>query len=280
MWELITDGGIWFRILLYVVVLGVIQFVVRDYIGRVVEKAVRGKKYKNAKEERQREQTLTGLFRTALTIAIWFIGSILILNEFEVNLAALATGAGLIGIVIGFGAQSTVKDFLSGIFIILENQYRVGDVVSIGGHAGIVEQVTIRTTKLRDLDGSVYFIPNGEVNTVQNMTLEYSGLIIDVGVSYDTDIDKAKDVMNKVGQDLADDPDWKDRIIEPVEYLRLDSFGDSSVNLKAVGKTIPIEQWNVAGEYRTRLKKAFEKNGIEIPFPQRVVRQAKDKVKK
>lgn len=280
MWELITDGGIWFRILLYVAVLGVIQFVVRDYIGRVVEKAVRGKKYKNAKEERQREQTLTGLFRTALTIAIWFIGSILILNEFEVNLAALATGAGLVGIVIGFGAQSTVKDFLSGIFIILENQYRVGDVVSIGGHAGIVEQVTIRTTKLRDLDGSVYFIPNGEVNTVQNMTLEYSGLIIDVGVSYDTDIDKAKDVMNKVGQELADDPDWKDRIIEPVEYLRLDSFGDSSVNLKAVGKTIPIEQWNVAGEYRTRLKKAFEKNGIEIPFPQRVVHQAKDKAKK
>lgn len=279
MWELITDGGIWFRILLYVAVLGVIQFVVRDYIGRVVEKAVRGKKYKNAKEERQREQTLTGLFRTALTIAIWFIGSILILNEFEVNLAALATGAGLVGIVIGFGAQSTVKDFLSGIFIILENQYRVGDVVSIGGHAGIVEQVTIRTTKLRDLDGSVYFIPNGEVNTVQNMTLEYSGLIIDVGVSYDTDIDKAKDVMNKVGQELADDPDWKDRIIEPVEYLRLDSFGDSSVNLKAVGKTIPIEQWNVAGEYRTRLKKAFEKNHIEIPFPQRVIHQTKDKSK-
>lgn len=278
--DVFLDGGIWFRVLLYVVVLGGIQLVVRDYIGRVVEKAVRSKKYHTAKEERQREETLTGLFRTALTIAIWLIGTILVLNEFNVNLAALATGAGLIGIVVGFGAQSTIKDFLSGVFIILENQYRVGDVVAIGGHAGLVEQVTIRVTKLRDLDGSVFFVPNGEITTVKNMTLGHSGVVIDIGISYDNDVEKAAKIINEVGSELAEDSEWKDRIVEPITYLRLDSFGDSSVNLKAMGKTVPIEQWNVAGEYRTRLKKAFEKNGIEIPFPQRVIHQAKDKPKK
>lgn len=275
MWEVFTEGGVWLRILLYVLILAGIQLIVRTYIGRVVEKAIRSSKYNTRAEEKQREETLTGLFRTALTLVVWIVGAMLILNELNVNIAALATGAGLIGIVVGFGAQSTVKDFLSGIFIIIENQYRVGDVVSIGGHAGIVEQVTIRTTKLRDLDGSVYFIPNGEVITVKNMTMEFSGLVIDVGVSYDTDVEKAKEVMNKVGQELAEDPDWSERIVEPVTFLRLDSFGASSVNLKAVGKTIPMEQWNVASEYRTRLKKAFEKANIEIPFPQTVIHKAK-----
>ncbi len=275
MFDLVFDGGMWFRILLYVAVLAGIQLVVRDYIGRVVEKAVRSNKYKSKSEERQREKTLTGLFRTALTVAIWLIGVILILNEFNVNLAALATGAGLIGIVIGFGAQSTVKDFLSGIFIILENQYRVGDVVTIAGHSGLVESVSIRMTKLRDLDGSVYYVPNGEINTVQNMTMEYSGVVIDVGISYDADVRKAEKIINEVGQEMAEDEEWKDRIIEPIAFLRLNSFGDSSVNLKAVGKTATLEQWNVAGEYRTRLKQAFDKQGIEIPFPQRVIHNAK-----
>ncbi len=275
MFDFVFDGGMWFRILLYVAVLAGIQLVVRDYIGRVVEKAVRSNKYKSKSEERQREKTLTGLFRTALTVAIWLIGVILILNEFNVNLAALATGAGLIGIVIGFGAQSTVKDFLSGIFIILENQYRVGDVVTIAGHSGLVESVSIRMTKLRDLDGSVYYVPNGEINTVQNMTMEYSGVVIDVGISYDADVRKAEKIINEVGQEMAEDEEWKDRIIEPIAYLRLNSFGDSSVNLKAVGKTATLEQWNVAGEYRTRLKQAFDKQGIEIPFPQRVIHNAK-----
>lgn len=275
MFDFVFDGGMWFRILLYVAVLAGIQLVVRDYIGRVVEKAVRSNKYKSKSEERQREKTLTGLFRTALTVAIWLIGVILILNEFNVNLAALATGAGLIGIVIGFGAQSTVKDFLSGIFIILENQYRVGDVVTIAGHSGLVESVSIRMTKLRDLDGSVYYVPNGEINTVQNMTMEYSGVVIDVGISYDADVRKAEKIINEVGQEMAEDEEWKDRIIEPIAFLRLNSFGDSSVNLKAVGKTATLEQWNVAGEYRTRLKQAFDKQGIEIPFPQRVIHNAK-----
>lgn len=268
------------RIILAIAVLAIIQMVVNHFIGRLVEKAVRGHHYKSAREEKQREDTLIGLFRTALTVILWIIGIIFILQEFGVNLAALATGAGLIGIVVGFGAQSMIKDFLSGMFIILENQYRVGDVVTIGGHSGLVENVTIRMTKLRDLDGSVYFVPNGEITTVRNMTLEYSGVIIEVGISYDSDVEQAKKLIDQVGRDMAEDADWKDRIIEPITFLRLDSFGDSSVNLMAVGKTVPIEQWNVAGEYRTRLKRAFDKNGVEIPFPQRVVHYAKEQKSK
>lgn len=268
------DHGI-VHIAFVIATLYVARLVVNHFIGRVIERIVMSHRYKTKREEKLREQTLENMFKTATAVTLWVVIAIVVLQEIGVNLAALATGAGLIGIVVGFGAQSMIKDFLSGTFIIAENQYRIGDVVTVGGHSGLVEQITIRMTKLRDLDGSVYFIPNGEITSVRNMSLEYSGVIIDVGVSYDTDVSKAEQIINEVGQGLADDDDWRSRIIEPITFLRLDSFGESSVNLKAVGKTTPLEQWNVASEYRMRLKKAFEKHNIEIPFPQRVIHQNK-----
>lgn len=277
--EFFSLNGSLGRIIFAFAVLIIVKIVVNKFLDRIIERVVQSHHYKSKHEERQRENTLSGIFGTITSVVLWIVAAIVVLQELGFNLAALATGAGLLGIVVGFGAQSMIKDFLSGMFIIIENQYRVGDVVAIGGHSGLVEDVTIRMTKLRDLDGSVYFVPNGEITTVKNMTLEHSGLVINVGVSYDTDIDEAKEVMNRVGRELADDPEWKSRVVEPVSYLRLDSFGDSSVNLMAVGKTVPIEQWNVAGEYRTRLKKAFEKAGIEIPFPQRVIHQPTKKQK-
>lgn len=280
MLDFLFDTGMLARVLVVILVLAGVQFVVRRYIGRVVHRVVSSHHYKSTHEERQREETLTGLFRTALTVLLWLIGIIFVLQELGVDLAAIVTGAGLLGIVVGIGAQSAIKNFLSGMSIILENQYRVGDVVTLCGHSGIVEHVTIRVTKLRDLDGSVYFIPNGEITTVSNMTMEYSGVLIEVGVSYDTDIRKAEKVINEVGKEMAEDQEWKDRIIEPIAFLRLNSFGDSSVNLRALGKTVPMEQWNVAGEYRTRLMNAFSKNDIEIPFPQRVIHTAKEHPKK
>ena len=263
------------HVLFVIIILLIVRFTVNHFIGRVVDRIVLGHRYKTKREEKLRERTLTDMFKTVTAVVTWGVVVIVVLQELGVNLAALATGAGLIGIVIGFGAQSMIKDFLGGAFIIAENQYRIGDVVTVGGHSGIVEQITIRMTKLRDLDGSVYFIPNGEISSVRNMTMEYSGVVIDVGVSYDTDVSKAEDVINEVGKELAEDSEWESRSIEPITFLRLDSFGDSSVNLKAVGKTTPLEQWNIASEYRKRLKKAFEKHGIEIPFPQRVIHQHK-----
>lgn len=262
-----------FRILLVIIGAFVIQFIVNRFIGQIVERVIHSHRYKSKHEERQREDTLISIFRTITTVVLVVIGTVIVLKELGFDIAALATGAGLLGIVVGFGAQSMIKDFLSGMFIILENQYRIGDVVTIGGHSGLVEHISIRMTKLRDLDGSVFFVPNGEITTVKNMTLDYSGVLLDVGVSYETNLNDAKKVINQVGQELAEDPEWKDRIIEPVAFLRVESFGDSSVTLRALGKVTPIEQWNVAGEFRDRLKKAFEQAKIEIPFQQVVLHQ-------
>lgn len=268
------------RVVLIIAALLVIQFIVRRVIDQVVSRAISSHHYLSKREQQQRLETLTSLFKAATTVIVWVIAIIVILQELGVNLAALATGAGLIGIVVGFGAQSMIKDFLSGMFIILENQYRIGDVVTIAGHSGVVEHVSIRMTKLRDLDGSVYFVPNGEITTVQNMTLEFSNVVIDVSVSYETDVSLAEKIINEVGEKLAEDPDWQDRIIEPVKFLRVDKFGESGVYLKALGKVNPAEQWGVAGEYRKRLMLAFEAKGIEIPLPQRVIHDEKSRKKK
>lgn len=265
------------RIALVIVVLWLVRLIVERFIGKIISEVIQSHHYRSKHEEKQREQTLTNIFTTATTVILWIIAILYILSEFGINLAAIATGAGLVGIVVGFGAQNMIKDWLSGMFIILENQYRIGDVVTIGGHSGLVEHISIRMTKLRDLDGSVYFVPNGQVTTVQNMTLGYSGVLIDVLVSYDTDVNEAEKIINQVGKDLAKATEWEGRIVEPITFLRIDSFGEYGVNLKAVGKTTPMEQWNVAGEYRKRLKKAFEHHHIEIPLPQRVIHERKTK---
>ena len=264
-----------FRIAVIIIVLVVIQIIIRRYIHYIVRRAVSGRRYKLAREEKQREDTLATMFLTTATVILWVVGGVVILQELSINLAALATGAGLIGVVVGFGAQSMIKDFVTGTLIILENQYRIGDVVTIGTQSGVVEDLTLRITKLRDLDGSVYFIPNGEIKAVQNLTLEFSSVVVDVTVSYDTDVDKAEKVINEVGEELAQDEEWQDRTIEPIAFLRVNSFDESGVKLRMLGKVQPSEQWAVAGEYRKRLKKAFEKHAIEIALPQRVIHQHK-----
>lgn len=264
-----------FRIVVIIVALVLIQMIIRRYIHYIVRRAVSGRHYKHAREEKQREDTLATMFLTTATVILWVVGGVVILQELSINLAALATGAGLIGVVVGFGAQSMIKDFVTGTLIILENQYRIGDVVTIGTQSGVVEDLTLRITKLRDLDGSVYFIPNGEIKAVQNQTLEFSSVVVDVTVSYDTDVDEAEKILNEVGAGLAQDEEWQDRTIEPISFLRVNSLDESGVKLRMLGKVQPSEQWAVAGEYRKRLKKAFEKHGIEIALPQRVVRQYK-----
>ena len=202
----------------------------------------------------------------------------LILSELGVDIGPLLAGAGIAGVALGFGAQSMVEDYLSGMFIILENQFRVGDVVRINNEdriSGVVEHITVRQTVLRDLDGMVHHIPNGEIKVATNMTMEYSSINLDVGVGYDTDIDKLEKLVNEVGIELLKDTDWKDKIIEAPKFERVDEFGDSAIIIKILGTTQPMEQWKVTGELRRRLKKAFDKNNIEIPFPQRTIHKAK-----
>lgn len=249
-----------------------------NIISNVVRKSIRPDKFKSHREEKLREETLIGILNALLKVGVIIIVIMLILAEVGVEIGPLIAGAGVAGVALGFGAQSMVKDFLAGLFIILENQYRVGDVVRINdenGVAGIVERITMRQTVLRDLDGMVHHVPNGEIKIATNMTMEYANINLDVGVAYDTDLDKLEKIVDQVGQELLKDEEWGEKIIEVPKFERVDQFADSAIIIKILGKTKPMEQWGVAGQLRKRLKKAFDKNGIEIPFPQRTLHQAK-----
>lgn len=252
------------------------------FVRRVVRRAIKPDSFKTEMDEKQREDTLVATVGAGIRVTIWILTILLLLAEIGIDIAPLLAGAGIAGVALGFGAQSMVKDFLAGVFILMENQYRVGDVIEINQTvSGLVEVVTLRATVLRDLDGMVHHIPNGEIKIATNMTMEYANVNLDLGVGYDTDIDELKKVINKVGESLATDPEWAEKIFEAPKFLRIDNFADSSIIVKIIGMTAPMQQWAVTGELRGRLKKAFDKNGIEIPFPQRVIHESpKAKTKK
>jgi len=191
----------------------------------------------------------------------------MILGELNINIAPILAGLGIVGIAVGFGAQYLIRDLIAGVFILLENQYRVGDVAKVVDIAGLVEEVHLRKTVLRDLDGIVHHVPNGEIRVASNYTRRFSRVNLDVSVAYSTDLDHAISVINRVGQELAEDEQWKERIIKPPQVLRVNKFGDSGIDIKILGDVQPIEQWAVMGELRLRLKKAFDEAEIEIPWP-------------
>lgn len=255
----------------------VVQLILRASIDRIVHRAMRAHKYSSHVDEEKREQTLVTIFRTASAVIIWITAIILILTQLHVNVAALMTGAGVVGIIIGFGAQSAIRDFLAGIFIIAENQYRVGDIVTLRAAnkdiSGVVEDITIRITRLRDLDGNLHIVQNGEASVVTNLSFGYANVNIDINISYDADVDQVEEIVNDVGRQMASDKQWAPHIFEPIQFLRIEAFEDSAVQVKALGKVEPAMQWDVAGEFRRRLKKAFETRGIIIPFPQLVVHE-------
>ena len=267
------------KIALTILAAFLVQFISTRIISRVVRHAVRRHKHETRLDEKKREKTVATIFHTAATFSIWVLATVIVLGELNVNIAAIATGAGLIGVVVGFGAQSTIGDILAGMFVIAENQYRVGDVVTLNAAgqpvAGVVEDITLRITQLRDLDGNLHTIRNGLIDTVTNSTFGFANVNIDIGVSYESDIDVVERVINAVGKDMADSEKWSTHIKEPIAFLRVDGFDDSSVRVKALGTVEPAKQWEVAGEFRRRIKKAFEKEGVVIPFPQVVVHTKK-----
>ncbi len=245
---------------------------------KIIRNSLRPENFKTKRDEKLREDTLLSTMNAAVRVVIWIIAALLLLAEFNIDIAPLLAGAGIAGVALGFGAQSMVEDFLSGFFILAENHYRVGDVVEINQTvSGTVETVTLRETALRDLDGMVHHIPNGEIKIATNMTMDFANVNLDIGVGYDTDFEKLEKVINDVGESLANDEAWADDIIDKPTMLRVNDFGDSSIEIKITGKTQPMKQWGVTGELRKRLKIAFDKNGIEIPFPQRVLHEAPNK---
>ncbi len=227
-------------------------------------------------EIEKRIDTLLNILRSTIKILVWLMIGMLILRKIGIDIAPIIAGAGIVGLAIGFGAQELVRDFISGFFMLLENQIREGDVAIINGTGGLVEKVGLRTVVLRDLSGIVHIFQNGKINTLSNMTKNWSGMVFDIGVAYKEDTDKVIAVIQHVAEELQVDPDYKNNILEPLEIFGVDQFGDSAVVIKARYKTKPIEQWAVGREFRRRLKKAFDEQNIEIPFPHRTVYWGED----
>ncbi len=260
------------NILIILVVGYVTKNIAHSIIKRVIRSAIRNSDFKTARDERQRENTLIGTISTAVSVAIWIITGLLALGEAGIDIAPLLAGAGIAGVALGFGAQSMVRDFLSGMFILLENQYRVGDVVRLNNEvSGSVERVTLRQTSLRDLDGMLHHVPNGEIRLATNMTMEFANVNLDVNVGYDTDLEKLEVLINKIGSEMKQQEPWSKHIIDAPTFLRVNNFAESGLEIKITGKTQPMKHWAVTGELRKRLILAFRKNNIEIPYPHRVL---------
>ena len=219
----------------------------------------------------QRSKTIGDLFKSIVTGVLVAIIGTMMLAEIGVDIAPIIASAGIIGIALGFGAQSLVKDFLSGVFMIVEDQYGVGDVIDAGPASGTVEAVTLRVTRLRDINGTVWYVPNGEILRVGNMSQNWSRAVVDVSVAYSEDLNRVKRVLKEIAVDLWDDDDWRELIIEEPEVTGVELLAADSVNLRVMIKTLPMEQWAVARELRQRIKARFDHEGIEIPFAQRVV---------
>lgn len=223
-----------------------------------------------------RIRTLLPLLRNAFLVLLVTIVSLTVLSELGLNIAPLLAGAGVVGLAIGFGAQTLVKDVITGLFILFEDTIAVGDVVNVGGMGGVVEGITIRTIRLRGYDGTVFTVPFSSVTTVSNLTKDFSFAVFDVGVDYREDTDRVCTVLTELGEEMQQDPKYAPLILAPLEIAGVDALEDSAVVIKARFKTRPIQQWTVAREFRRRMKKRFDEAGINIPFPQRVVHVAAD----
>jgi moderate conductance mechanosensitive channel len=224
-----------------------------------------------AAELKKRMDTVETLASRVIQAFIVVIALLMVLDKLAFQIGPAVAGLGVVGIAVGFGAQSLVRDYFTGALILLENQFSIGDVVTIAGVTGTVEDFSLRRTTLRDLDGVVHTVPNGEIKVASNRTRTWARINQDVTVAYGTDIDKAIQVVDRVGRDMDEDPLWKRRVLEPPRVERVEALGEYGITLKILGSVRAIDQWAAGGELRKRLLDAFNRNGIEIPRPQRVV---------
>ena len=294
---LASAGGAVLLALLKIIVIIVIAAIVHRLLKRAIKRFTRGLANQTVQriskfQERvpladtspmdlsraaMRTETMGAVFNSIATFLVWGIAFVLIVGAFGVNLAPLIAGAGIVGVALGFGAQNIVKDFLAGLFILLEDQYGIGDVVdlrdSIGtpGASGTVEGISLRSTRVRDVEGAVWHVPNGEIRTSGNKSQQWARSLLDVAVAYGTDVKRATEVLKQVADELWQDPDWADDILEEPEVWGLERFDADALALRLVIKTQPARQWAVNRELRVRIKEAFEREGIEIPFAQRTV---------
>jgi small conductance mechanosensitive channel len=263
---------------LKILIIGFAAYILNIVLARIIRRAITvavvSDDGMSEEAEKKREDTLIRIFNGAGQIIIYLIAFLMILQESGIEIAPILAGAGVAGLAIGFGAQYLIRDIITGLFIILENQYRIGDVIRIDATGGVVEDISLRMTTLRDNNGTVHHIPHGEIKRVSNLSKNYARVNIEIGVAYKSDLNKVIEVINKTGLELAEDPQFKESIMTPPRFLRVDDFADSAIIIKILGDTKPHKHWEIGGELRKRLKEAFDREGIEIPFPQRVVHQA------
>lgn len=262
-----------------IVLIILVSYVARKFAGIFIENIIRkiiiSEYFSTKEEEIKREDTLIRIFTVSFGILVWTMAFLMILQEIGIAIGPLLAAAGIAGVAFGFGGQYLIRDLISGLFIIMENQYRIGDVVCFDGTCGLVEDISMRMTTMRDLDGVVHHVPHGEIKKVANLSKQFARVNLNIGISYDSNLEQVISVVNKVGKELTEDPEWKEHILKSPQFLRVDDFGDSAIVIKILGETKPLKQWDITGELRKRLKIAFDKEGIEIPFPQRVIHQAR-----
>lgn len=263
-----------FRVALIVLISWIVLRIMRRGIARIGEQIV---KHRNSPGSVRRTNTLTRVLSNIAAVVIFVIALLVILGEFGVSVAPILGAAGVVGIAVGFGAQSLVKDFFTGFFLLLEDQVRTGDVVTVAGLSGVVEDFSMRMVKLRDYEGNVHYIPNSNISTVTNMSRDFSFAVMDIGVSYGEDIDRVMQALKDVAQQMRKDPDISASILDDLDVAGVNALADSSVVIRCRLKVSALNQWKIRREFLGRTKKIFDERGIEIPFPHlRVISSSPD----
>ena len=264
-----------------IVIIAIAAWVLHKIIRRIIIRAVRitvvaDSNLIEEEAEKKREDTLIRIFTGATRIVIIIITGMMILQEGGIEIGPMLAGAGIAGLAFGFGGQYLIRDIITGLFILLENQYRIGDVVNIDGTGGSVEDISLRQTTLRDMNGTVHHIAHGDIKRVSNLSMNFARINLDIGIAYNSNLEHVIRIINQTGNELAEDPAYKDFIIKPPQFLRVNDFADSAIIIKILGETKPLKQWEITGELRKRIKIEFDREGIEIPFPQVTIHQGKD----
>jgi small conductance mechanosensitive channel len=257
---IMTIGRIALTVVIMLVAIEIVQLAIARLFSRAAERA------RNARRGAQL-RTIAPVISGVVTTAFFVIAAMMVLSDIGIEIGPLLAGAGIVGLAVGFGAQSLVKDFLTGIFLIIEDTVSIGDIAQIGDASGVVEDMSLRTIKLRAFDGTLQVIPYGEAQVIYNKTKGFSNAVFDLGISYSSDIVRALELMKQIGDEMRQEPEYGSRILQEIEVFGVDQLGDSAVMLKGRMRTRPGDQWTIGREFLKRIKLAFDANGIEIPFP-------------
>jgi moderate conductance mechanosensitive channel len=264
-WEILLPRAVKIVVVIFVAI--IIYRLIKVLIGRLLNREIDEEDPLVRRLREQRAQTMASLLGNVAAVSVVVITALTVMDIMLENIGPILASFGILGLAISFGAQSLVKDVISGTFLLMEGQYGVGDVVKVSDVSGLVEKITLRTTVLRDIEGAVHIVPNGEITRVTNMTKAWSRAVLHVGVAYKEDVDRVMDVLRDILREFQADPEWGALLLEDPVVPGVESFADSAIMIRIMAKTLPLKQWDVARELRRRIKKRFDAEGIEIPFP-------------